>query len=180
MKKSKLIFTSIFLIIGAGLLTWTSCNKKAQYVAPIVPGNEPLTTLELDVVNVNDATDVDTARWVQLNVNGGAIDFSQAHLTLRANASYRVFVRVLDTLTDITPEIKARENFHLVCFQSDTSLYGNFNAAMATTGFPLCITREDLDANNPPLPIGLVDSFVTGADSSAGILEITLHHHPNV
>lgn len=155
------------------LFTWTACNKKAEYVAPIVPGNEPLTTLELDAVNINDPSDVDTCRWVQLNSNGGPIDYSKAHMVLRANASYRVYVRLLDTLTDITPEIRARQNFHLICFEADASSYGNL-------ALNLNITREDYDSNKIPLPVGLIDSFVTGADSTVGILETTLHHQPNV
>lgn len=180
MKPNKIIMITAVITLSIFLFTWSACNKKAQYVAPIVPGNEPLTTLELDAVNINDPTDLDTAKWVQLNVNGGPIDFSHAHLTLKANSSYRVYVRLLDTLADITPEIRARQNYHLVCFQSDTSFFGNFSAGIGASGYALSITREDYDNNTPPLQVGLIDSFVTSADSSAGILETTLHHQPNV
>ena len=180
MKHNKAIMIITVITLGILTMAWAGCNKKAEYVAPIVPGTEPLTTLELDVVNVNDPKDVDTCRWIQLNSNGGPIDYSQAHMTLRSNASYRVYVRVLDTLTDITPEIRARQNFHLVCFDANGSLYNNFTVGLGASGYSLSITREDYDSNKVPLPVGLIDSFVTGADSSAGILETTLHHQPNV
>lgn len=173
-------------------LTWTACNKKAEYTAPIVPGNEPITTLELIAQNINNPADADTAIWTQLNTDGGPIDLSKAHLTLKANASYRVYVNFLDldfapsldTPYYVTGEIKARQNFHLVCFQADASIYNNFSVETpawgTTTASALNIYREDSDLNIPPLPVGLVDSFVTAADSSVGILDITLHHQPNV
>ncbi len=145
MKQHKIIMITTLITLSIFLFTWTACNKKAQYVAPIVPGNEPLTTLEMDAVNINDPSDVDTCRWVQLNSNGGPIDYSKAHMTLRTNSSYRVYIRVLDTLTDITPEIRARQNFHLICFDVDTSMYGNLS-------LDLNITREDYDSNKIPLP----------------------------
>ena len=81
MKHNKAIMIITVITLGILTMAWAGCNKKAEYVAPIVPGNEPLTTLELDVVNVNDPKDVDTCRWIQLNSNGGPIDYSQAHIT---------------------------------------------------------------------------------------------------
>ena len=42
----------------------------------------------------------------------------------------------------------------------------------------LIVTRTDLDNNTPPLQIGLLDNFVTGAASN-GILRVVLRHQPN-
>ena len=181
------------LTVAASLpFLWSSCNKKAEYTAPIVPGNEPITTLRLIAQNINEPSDIDTGIWTQLNTNGGPIDLSKAHLTLKANASYRVYVDLLDldypvsndTPYLVTPLIQARRNFHLVCFQADTAFFGNFAVQTpawgTSTAAALNIYREDSDANTPVLAVGLIDSFVTGADSSAGILDISLHHQPNV
>jgi len=194
MKKSKnLIAVAAIIITGIYMFSWCSCNKKAAATPPIVPGNEPITTLQMIFQNINDPSDIDTGTWTQLNVNGGPIDYSKAHVTLKTNASYRVYVNLLDldfpvsadTPYFVTGEIQARENFHLVCFQADTSFYGNFSVgtpAWGTTlpGITLNIYREDSDMNTPKLAVGLIDSFVTSADSSSGILDVTLHHQPNV
>jgi len=192
MKHNKVIMITALMTLSIFLFTWTACNKKAEYTAPIVPGNEPITTLQLIAQNLNEPSDIDTAVWTQLNTNGGPIDFSKAHMTLKANASYRFYVNFLDldfapsldTPYYVTGEIQARQNFHLVCFQADNSFFGGFAVATpswgTTTASALNIYREDSDANTPRLAVGLVDSIVTGADSSAGILDVTLHHQPNV
>jgi len=193
MKRNKsVIAVSAIIIAGSYMMLWSSCNKKAEYTAPIVPGNEPITTLRLIAQNINEPSDIDTGIWTQLNTNGGPIDFSKAHLTLKTNASYRMYVDLLDldfpVSTDtpyfVTPLIEARKNFHLLCFQADASFFGNFAVETPawgpTTAAALNIYREDSDANTPPLAVGLIDSVVTGSDSSSGILDITLHHQPNV
>jgi hypothetical protein len=192
MKKNKIIVITTLLTCSIFLFTWTACNKKAEYTAPIVPGNEPITTLRLIAQNINEPSDIDTGIWTQLNTNNGPLTLTQAHMTLKTNASYRVYVDLLDldfpVSTDtpyfVTPLIEARKNFHLVCFQADSSMYGGFSVQTpgwgTTTAATLNIYREDSDANTHPLAVGLVDSFVTGADSSAGILDVTLHHQPNV
>jgi len=195
MNKNKKAIALVAIVITVGFLmfSWSSCNKKAEYTAPIVPGNEPITTLQLIAQNINEPSDIDTGTWTQLNTNGGPITYTQAHMTLKANASYRVYVNFLDldypvsadTPYFVTPLIEARRNFHLVCFQADYSFYGSFSVGTpawgpTSPGINLNIYREDSDMNSPKLPVGLVDSFVTGSDSSAGILDITLHHQPNV
>jgi len=192
-KNSKVIaLVAMIIMTGTLMFSWSSCNKKAEYTAPIVPGNEPITTMRLIFQNINEPSDVDTAIWTQLNTNGGPIDFSQAHATLKTNASYHVRIDVLDldfpvsndTPYFVTPLIEARRNFHLFCFQANASFYGNFSVETpgwgTTTASSLNIYREDSDSNTPPLAVGLIDSFVTGSDSSAGILDITQHHQPNV
>lgn len=192
MKKSKIITITSVITLSIFFFVWTACNKKAQYTAPIVPGNEPITTLRLIAQNINEPSDIDTGIWTQLNTNGGPLTLTQAHMTLKANASYRVYVDLLDldfpvsndTPYFVTPLIEARKNFHLVCFEADSSMYNNFAVATpawgAAASAALSIFREDSDNNTPPLAVGLVDSFVTGTDSSSGILDITLHHQPNV
>jgi hypothetical protein len=168
MKKRNLVFMTT---IATLLIFWTACNKKEQAVAPPVPGNEFLTTVELVATNAADPTDTQTAKWVKLNPDDtSAPDISHAKLNLKKNANYNVQVKFLDeTKTpaeDITSEIQDRENYHLVCFT-------------IAAGLNLTVTRTDHDTNNPPLEVGLQDLFAAGAASS-GNLEVVLHHQPNV
>lgn len=166
-KKSTILVTSAVTL----LLFWSSCKKDEQAVAPPVPGNEFLTTVELVATNANDATDVQTAKWVKLNPDDTtAPDLSKAFLNLKQNAHYNVAVKFMDeTKTpaqDVTGEILDRENYHLICFD-------------IASGLNLQVTRTDHDTNNPPLEVGLQDLFATGG-ASTGNLEVTLHHQPNV
>ena len=75
-------------------------------------------------------------------------------------------IQLLDSLKDVTPEIKDRQNYHLFCFGVSTGLY-------------LTCIQTDKDTNPTPLPVGLADLFTTSTISN-GHLEITLHHQPNV
>ncbi len=162
MKKN--LFISIFL--GAALIiSWVSCQKVATTQVAL-PGNEPLTTMLIKAVNVNDATDTPSAKWIQLDPTGALLpDTSHSTLVLRDSARYNVTVQFLDTLSDITSEIKARENYHIICFDPSNS--------------NLTVNRMDHDTNPKQYEVGLVDLFTTTGISS-GKLEITLHHQPNV
>lgn len=162
----KTLITAAAGILSATLL-FSSCDKKETKVSPPLPGNEALTTMILTATNSNDATDVQTATWKQLDLTGAsAPDTSQAVLNLKKNASYNVTVQFLDSLTDLTSEIKDRANYHLICFN-------------VSSGLNLACTQTDKDTNNPPLKVGLTDLFTTTAASS-GRMEVTLHHQPNV
>ncbi|MFI4963101.1 MAG: hypothetical protein ACHP6H_04505 [Legionellales bacterium] len=64
---------------------------------------------------------------------------------------------------------------------TDTTAGGvSINELLSPPGNPLnlTVTRTDLDANTPPMQIGLTGNFVTGA-ASAGILRVVLRHQPN-
>jgi hypothetical protein len=163
MKKQNLLLGAIAIAL---ITTWYSCNKKEQ--SPVINvSNEVITTLRIKAVNIVDPTDTPSAQWVQLDRSGAtAPDTSKFTLNLRKNASYKVQLRILDTLTDITDEILSRQNYHLYCF---------YPAA----GLNLITTLTDHDTNTPSLPIGLQDNFATGAASTGG-LEINMRHQPNV
>ena len=155
--------TAIFTILVA---TWCSCGKETV-VSPPSPGNEALTTMILRATNNNDGTDTPMAKWVELDPSGATPpDTSMAKLYLKHGASYSVTIQLLDSMVDVTSEIKVRQNYHLFCFG-------------VQTGLNLTCTQTDKDTNPTPLPIGLTDLFTAGAASS-GNLEITLHHQPNV
>jgi hypothetical protein len=65
---------------------------------------------------------------------------------------------------------------------SDTTAFGisvnETTAASTSSALNLTVTRTDLDNNTPPLQIGLMDNFVTGA-ASTGTLRTVLRHQPN-
>ena len=157
----------ILALMVLQLMFWSACNKPEQGVSQPLPGNEPLTTMRLLVVNTADSSDTATVNWVQLDPSGATNpNLANDTLRLKSGSVYRVTVKVLDTLTDITPEIKERENYHLFCFS-------------VASGLHLTCIQTDLDTNPKPIPIGLSDQFTT-ASSGSGNLEVTLHHQPNV
>lgn len=163
MKRLSLILS----LFAATTALWSSCKKNETKVSPPLPGNEALTTMILTATNTSDASDVHTAKWQQLDLTGATPpDTSMAALNLKKNASYNVTVQILDSLDDLTSEIKDRGNYHLICFD-------------VSAGLGLTCSAADQDTNNPPLRIGLADLFTT-ADAGNGTVEVTLHHQPNV
>ncbi len=162
MKKN--LFISI-LLSAVLFISWASCQKVATTQVAL-PGNEILTTMVIKAININDATDTPSAKWVQLDPTGAKLpDTSHSTLVLRDSASYNVTIQFLDTLSDITSGIKVKENYHIICFDASNS--------------NLIVKRMDHDTNPKQYEVGLVDLFTT-TGISAGKLEITLHHQPNV
>lgn len=199
----------------------SGCNKNAQTVTPALPGNEFLTTVELELKNINNPLDTQLAVWSQMSPTSFTYQvdsayFNQAVLRLKPNSIYAARVIILDQTQPfpydtVSNEILARENYHLFFFQpspvlqtsidvSDTSTsipqtywvtgqpandttYGGISANEVVATSPsgalnLSVSRADLDANNPPMQIGLKDNVYTGAASN-GILRVVLRHQPN-
>jgi hypothetical protein len=188
---------------GALLLTGLAgCNKNEEVVSPSV-ANEAITTMTLTVTNAASTTDTQTATWEQLlDAQGNPVasgpNVSQANLTLKPNTTYNVTVGLLDkTQTptfDVAAEIKERANIHSFFFQplpttqalvipapTGADSYPLPIPTPLPTGAPLnlTVTRTDRDTNTTPLPVGLTDTFVTGA-ASTGYLQVVLRHQPNV
>jgi hypothetical protein len=191
------LFTTLFI---AGLLTMSGCNKKESTVSPAPPGNETLSTVELVYQNTANTADTGRAIWRQLDLTGvKPADTSLAKISLKANAVYNVQVVILDEVSDapnvdqVTPEILARENYHLFFFQPTPVAPASLVISNSTPYIPvedgtvtsaagpylnLSVARTDLDTNNPPLQIGLQDKFTT-ATASTGSLRVVLRHQPN-
>ncbi|NML64217.1 hypothetical protein HHL22_03265 [Hymenobacter sp. RP-2-7] len=194
------LLTGPALLLALGLLA--GCNKDEEVVAPSV-ANEAITTMTLTVTNAANASDTQTATWEQLlDAQGNPVasgpNYSQANLTLKANTTYNVAVGLLDkTQTptfNVGEEIQERANIHSFFFQplptsqalvipapTGADTYPLPIPTPAPTGNPLNLTvnRTDRDTNNPALPVGLSDQFVTGA-ASTGYLRVVLRHQPNV
>ncbi|WP_331980162.1 hypothetical protein [Ohtaekwangia sp.] len=190
-------------IIALSAVVIFSCNKDEQVVSPTI-SNEALTTVQLKLVNVADASDAPTAQWEQLLDNNGnpkPVDVSLANLKLKANATYTASLVLLDKTQDpvfnVSAEIKERSNYHLFFYQSLPTSHAlvipnNYPAdpndlypEPIPTPIPsgndlnLAVTITDHDSNPQQYPIGLESKFVTGAASS-GWLRIVLRHQPNV
>lgn len=157
--------------IAASMILVNSCKKDEQNVQPPEPDNEVITTVQLKAVNAADSTDTVTAKWVKLNpADTSAPDLSHAVMNLKKSAVYNVSVSFLDETQspagDITAEVRDRANYHLVCFTPASGL----NVVVAAT---------DRDTHTPALPVGLSNTFTTGAVSS-GALRVQLHHQPTL
>ena len=221
MQKILSSWTNLFVgTIVVFSLSLSGCSKSASTTTPALPGNEFLTTVQLQLTNTTDPTDVQLCSSTQMSPTShtyqpDSIYNSKAFLRLKANSKYSGRVIILDEtqtpVDTVSIEILARENYHLFFFQpspilasnivvsntttnipqtdwltgqpaSDTTAFGisvnEVTAASAANALNLTVSRTDQDTNNPPLQIGLQDSFVTGAASS-GILRVVLRHQPN-
>jgi hypothetical protein len=173
-KLNRILF-SAFLVSA---LLVCSCKKKEQAVSPPVPGNEFITTIKWHFVNVNNPADTLWARWYQ-DPNGTLPpDTSHAIVNLKKNATYNMSVHIYDEsqnpAVDITNEIAVqRANYHLYFFFESGGL-------VSSTGTKhIIITATDHDTNNPPLPIGMQDKWVTDTTTCSGRVEGVLRHQPN-
>ncbi len=187
-----------FTIAFGSTILLDGCNKNVSTITPAPVSNEFLTTVELVFQNSANPADSGRAIWRQLDPTGAkAPDTSLAVLKLKAGTTYNVNVLILDetkTPADtVSLVIKARQNIHLFFFQPTPISPSNLVISKTTTYIPvsdgtvtsatgpylnLTINRTDVDANTPPLQIGLTDNFITGA-ASAGSLRVVLRHQPN-
>ena len=158
--------TPFLLLIPVGFLVG-SCNKEEQSVAPTID-NESLTTVTLQLTNKANATDVVTATVDGLNTTA---DFSKATLNLKANTTYSGQILLSDKTqtpaTDVTAEIKARQNIHLLVYTPSAGL-----------NLTVTITDKDTNPSPGPYPVGLLFDVATQA-ASTGSLNVVLRHQPN-
>jgi len=197
----KNLIKSILILVSGGIVL-LSCNKDEQVVSPTI-SNEALTTVQLQLVNIADASDKPTAQWEQLlNKSGNPlpVDVSNADLTLKVNATYNATLVLLDKtqtpVLNISVEIKARSNYHLFFYQplpTTSALVIPNNPQDSNDVYPdpiptpiptgaalnLTVTITDRDSNAKQYPLGLETKFVTGAAGS-GWLRLVLRHQPNL
>ena len=123
----------------------SGCGKSASIITPALPGNEFLTTVQLQLTNTADPTDVQLCSSTQMSPTThtyqvDSIFNSKAFLKLRANSSYTGRVIILDETqtpaATISDEILARENYHLFFFQPSPVLSANFVVSNTTTDIP--------------------------------------------
>lgn len=195
--KFYLSFTGMAVFaIAIIMISITSCKKSEQTVTPAPPSNEFLTTVILECINNNAPYDTTISIWRDLTPNGSNLpDTSEALLNFNKNSTYSSNVYILDesktskdslvydtgkfvnkfninklpsTTANVTTEIRARQNYHLICF----TMYGGIVTNLS-------VVRDDYDNNSPPLQVGLIDTYTT-LNPSTGRMEVVLHHQPNV
>lgn len=161
-RKSLLALAPVLLLLG-------SCNKEEQSVAPTID-NEVITTVTLKLMNKADAADVVTATINRLNATP---DLTKDTLHLKANAIYSGQIMLADSsqipATDITAEIKERQNIHLLVYTYTLA-----------TGGAITVTVTDKDTNPAPgpYPVGLAFDLATSA-VGRGKLNVVLRHQPS-
>ena len=133
---------------------------------PLPPNEEEvITTLNATFTNTQDATDVVTASFRDLDGPGGN-DGVTTNPTLTAGATYTLTLEFLnETETpaeDVTEEVAEEDDEHQVF-------------VIAAAGVNITYAYGDQDGNGNPL--GLTGTITTGA-ASAGQLEIVLVHEP--
>ncbi|PWL30336.1 hypothetical protein [uncultured Roseivirga sp.] len=127
---------------------------------------ELITTVELTFTNDNDASDVVSASFTDLDGEGGN-DPIIDNISLMANATYTLTVKFLNEeetpAEDITEEVEEEDDEHQV-----------FYIATGVNGF----TYSYNDADDNQNPLGLEGTVTTGA-AGDGSLRVVLVHEPN-
>jgi hypothetical protein len=126
-------------------LSLSGCSKSASTTTPALPGNEFLTTVQLQLTNTSDPTDVQLCSSTQMSpythtYQTDSVYNSNAFLRLRANSTYTGRVIILDETQNpvdtVSTEILARENYHLFFFQPSPIQASNIVVSNTTTNIP--------------------------------------------
>ncbi|BAO55672.1 hypothetical protein [Nonlabens marinus] len=148
------------LLIVASLISCGDDDTPVQ-----INEDELITTVEYEMINTADASNVVTFRQVDNDADGPNPPIINITGTIQANATYTGSVRFLNELDspvdNITLEVQEEADEHEV-------FYGVNTAGVS-------IVKTDTDGNGNPL--GLNTSITTGAVGS-GNLTITLIHEP--
>lgn len=188
-KKGFLITTIMSLGVMGALIavTMNACNKPSS-TAPILPGNEFLTTTLLVLSTAGQPTD--TLIWSEIPTTQTVPDTVRSFATLLPYTTYNYQIIILDSTQNpdsaafvVSNEIIARENYHLFCFYDSTNendIYGTALSSRGPSGWVnVLVDDPNYDNNKPPLPFGLTGQLVTSG-ASKGQLEVILRHQPDV
>jgi hypothetical protein len=149
----EMFFASVLIV----MITINGCNKDVQTVTPALPGNEFLTTVELQLVNTANAADAPLAISTQISPYTGtyqadSVYSNLAFLNLKANSTYTGQVIILDEtktpFDTVSTEILARENYHLFFFQPSPIDSANVVISNATTNIPIADWNTGLPATD--------------------------------
>jgi hypothetical protein len=163
MKTLKTMKTSIPLLSIIALLFMTSCTD--DDAVTIINEEELITTVELELTNSADATNVVLFKSVDIDGEGPDNPVITITGTVNANSTYQGAVRFLNESIapseDITEEVIEEGDEHEVFYSSSLADFS--------------ITKIDLDANGNPL--GVITTLQTGAIGT-GTLTVVLRHEP--
>lgn len=162
------------LFIGF-VISMAGCSK-ASSVTPALPGNEFLTTVQLQLVNSTNPSDVQLCSWTQMSPTSHTYQpdsayFYRAVLNLKANTTYNGRVIILDEtqtpVDTVSIEILQRENYHLFFFQPSPILASNIVVSNTTTNIPLADWNTGLPATDTTYG-GISINEISLASTSAG------------
>ncbi len=144
-----------------------SACKKDKKELPKVDEPELITTIKLTFTNTNNAADVKTFAWKDLDGQGGAAPMVDT-IKLAANTNYNLEITEIlnETATpveNVTEEIEEENYEHLFVYKPSASL--------------LTVAISDKDKNK--LPVGLM-AVVNTNTAKTGTLRIVLRHQKGV
>lgn len=190
MKKIKdfLLAATMSLLIGLVIaVTMNGCNKPSS-TAPILPGNEFLTTT-LFLITDPATQKTDTLVWSE-TPSETVPDTLGAFATLKQNYSYNTQIIILDSTQNpdsasfvVSNEIISRQNYHLFCYydlNNTNDIYGTTQSSRANSAWAnVTVDHLNNDMNTTPLPFGITAELHTTTTTN-GQLEIILRHQPDV
>ena len=195
MKNKKRFLIATLMSLGIGLvIAVSSCNKPSA-TAPILPGNEFLTTTMIVITDPSHIQPTDTIIWSELPTQT-VPDTARAFVTLQRNYTYNYQIIILDStqvVNGVLPagdsnfvvstDIIARQDYHLFCFydaNNTNDIYGTTGSTRGGTGWAnVTFTNPNYDHNNPPLPFGMTGNLNTFGATN-GQIEVILRHQPDV
>ncbi len=159
----KTMKNSIQILAAVALLSIASCSDDDGVT--IINEEELITTVELELTNQTDGTDVVLFKSVDSDGDGPNAPVITITGPLNANATYDGTVRFLNESIapseNITEEVIEEANEHEVFYISTLS--------------DVSIAKIDVDSNGNPL--GVQTTFQTGAIGT-GVLNVVLRHEP--
>jgi len=182
--------TMFFASVLLGMISLTGCNKDVQTVTPALPGNEFLTTVELQLVNTSNPLDAPLAISTQISpytgtYQGDSVYSNLALLNLKANSTYTGQVIILDEtqhpIDTVSTEILARENYHLFFFQPSPIDSSNFIISSTTTNIPIADWNVGVPASDTTAG-GVSDDEILITPTNPGLplnLTVTRTDHDN-
>jgi hypothetical protein len=185
MKKIAFIIAAITILsMGLAISIFLNGCNKPEHTAPILPGNEFLTTTLLVITDPTNVSPPDTLVWSEVPP-ATMPDTLKSFATLKQNHVYKIQIIILDSTQNpdsasfvVSNEIIQRENYHLFCFYDSTNTDPNLNRPLSSW-VNVLINNPNYDANKPPLPFGITDNLTTFGPSK-GQLEVVLRHQPDV
>ncbi len=159
----KTMKNSIQILAAVALLSIASCSDDDDVT--IINEEELITTVELELTNQADATNVALFKSVDSDGDGPNAPVITITGTVNANATYDGTVRFLNESIapseNITEEVIEEADEHEVFYISTLS--------------DVSIAKIDVDSNGNPL--GVQTTFQTGAVGT-GVLNVVLRHEP--
>jgi len=195
MKNTKNLLIATMMSLGIGLIIAVSSCNKPSATAPILPGNEFLTTTLFVISDPAHIQPTDTLIWSE-TPSQTVPDTSRAFVTLQRNYTYNYQIIILDStqvVNGVLPagdsnfvvsnDIISRQNYHLFCFydaNNTNDIYGTTGSTRGGTGWAdVTVSNLVLDHNSTPLPFGITGNLNTSGPTN-GQLEIILRHQPAV